>query len=170
MARGQQKQWNQSQIDKSNAGLTAAKGYGTQASGENPASQFQAIADNPMSPEERAGRLSATGSAYDALGEKAGERTAATRNSAGYGALLDELSRGKARDVGTVNSQLDTEAFNRKMAALQGKGQIYGTDVSAQTSLLHPGQPDFQPGFWDRFIMTAMGNANKAATMGAEGG
>ena len=159
MGRGQQKQWNQSQIDKSNAGLAAAKGYGTQASGENPASQFQTIADNPMSPEERAGRLSATGSAYDALGEKAGERTAATRNSAGYGALLDELSRGKARDVGTVNSQLDTEAFNRKMAALQGKGQIYGTDVNAQTNLLRPESPNFQPGPWASLLNSVIGGA-----------
>ena len=159
MARGQQKQWNQSQIDKSNAGLAAAGGYGASAGQANPTSQLQGIAANPMSAQERAGTLSSVGSAYDALGEKAGERQAATHNSAGYGALLDELARGKSRDIGTTNAQLDTTAFNRKMAALGGLGNIYGTDVNAQTNLLRPESPNFQPGPWASLLNSVIGGA-----------
>lgn len=169
MGRGDQSNWNKSQINKSNAGLAAAGGYGAQASGENPAGAYASIAANPMSPEERAGRLSATGSAFDSLGQKAGERVASTRNSAGYGALLDNLAREKSQAVDQTASSLDTEAFNRKMAALGGQAGIYGTDVGAQTRLLAPGSPNFQPGFWDRFLQTAMqgGAAVGSAAVGA---
>jgi hypothetical protein len=169
MGRGDQTQWNKSQIAKSNAGLSAAGGYGATAAGESPTAGYKDIYANPMSPEERAGRLSATGGAYDAMATKAGERTAATRNSAGYGELLDELARGKSRAMGETTSALDTEAFNRKMGALGGLGRQYGTDVGAQTELLRPGQPNFSSGFWDKFLLTAMGNANKAAEQGGAG-
>lgn len=163
-ARGEKEQWNKSQIAKSNAGLAAAGGYGAAASAANPTAQFQDIANNPMSAAERAGQLSTVGSAYDSLGQKAAERTAATRNSAGYGSLLDELARGKARDMGTANSQLDTEAFNRRMAALGGLGGLYGTNVNAQTNLLRPDSPNFQPGFWGNLLNSAIGGG---ATVGA---
>lgn len=171
MGRGDQSAWNKSQIGKSNAGLQAAGGYGGAASGElgylDP--QFRSIAANPMSAEERAGRLSATGGAYDAMAEKAGERTAATRNSAGYGQLLDELARGKSKAMGETTSAMDTEAFNRKMAALRGSQGLYGTNVGAQTDLLKPGQPNFQRGFWDTFLLNAQRNTNDAAQAGAFG-
>lgn len=170
MGRGQQSQWNQSQIDKSNAGLSAAGGYGAAAAGADPTAGYKAIAANPISPEERAGALSAAGGAFDAASQKAGERQAATRNSAGYGALLDELARGKSKAMGETEAGLDATAMHRKMAALNGQANIYGTDVGAQTHLLTPGSPNFQPGFWDRFLMTAMGNANKAAEGAAAGG
>ena len=166
LARGEnEKAWNKSQIAKSNAGLEAGQGYGASAGAERgyllPA--FQNIAANPMSAEERAGTLSAAGGAYDAAAENASERQAKTRNSAGYGDLLDELARGRSRSMAQTSAGLDSEAFKRKMAALGGIGSIYGTDVGAQTHLLTPGQPVKQPGFWDNFILTAMGNANKAA-------
>lgn len=173
LCRGEnEKAWNKSQIAKSNAGLQAAGGYGTAAGGElgylDP--QLRSIAANPMSASERAGRLSATGGAYDAMAEKAGERQARTRNSAGYGELLDELARGRSRAMGETTSALDTEAFNRRMEALRGVQGLYGTNVGAQTSLLRPGQPVKQPGFWDDFFLTMMGNANKAAQGAAMGG
>jgi hypothetical protein len=161
---GQQKAWNQSQIDKSQAGLTAAGGYGASAAGVNPAAQFQAIADNPMSATEKSGVLSAAGGPFDALGQKAGERQAATRNSAGYGELLDQLARQKSQAMGTTASSLESEAFKRKMAALGGLGGLYGTNVGAQTNLLRPGSPNFQPGFWQNFLMNAM---QGGATVGA---
>lgn len=169
MGRGQQTQWNKSQIDKSNAGLTAAGGYGASAAAESPAAGYASIAANPISPEERAGALSAAGGAFDAASQKASERQAATRNSAGYGQLLDELARGKSQAMSQTEAGLDTTAMNRRMAALGGQAGLYGTDVGAQTHLLTPGSPNFQPGFWDRFIMTAMGNAQKAGAGLAEG-
>jgi hypothetical protein len=166
LARGEtQKAYNWSQVAKSQAGLDAAKGYGTAATGERGylLPQYQGIAANPMSAEERAGVLSAAGGAYDAAATNAGERQARTRNSAGYGELLDELARGKSRTMGTTASQLDTEAFNRKMAALRGIQGIYGTDVGAQTNLLHPGQPVQVPGFWDDFIQNLVASGSRVA-------
>lgn len=171
LARGEnEKAWNRSQIAKSNAGLTAAQGYGAQAAGENPAAQFQALATTPMSAEEKAGRLSATGGAYDAMAEKAGERQARTRNSAGYGSLLDELARGKSRAMGETAGALGGEEFNRRMAALHGMGGIYGTDVGAQTSLLRPGQPVKQPGFWGDFLNTLVQSGAQVGAAALGGG
>ena len=77
LARGEnQKAFNQSQVQKSQAGLAAGQGYGTAATGERGylLPQYQNIAANPMSAEERAGRLSAAGGAYDAAAQSAGER------------------------------------------------------------------------------------------------
>lgn len=168
---GDEKAWNRSQTAKSQAGLTAAGGYGGAATGElgylDP--QFRSIAANPMSAGERAGRLSATGGAFDAMGEKAGERLARTHNSAGYGDILDELARGKSRAIGETASGLDTEAFNRKMEALKGVGGLYGTNVGAQTHLLTPGSPVKEPGFWDSFFgqLLQTGGTLGAAAIGA---
>lgn len=165
MGRGDKNAWNKSQIAKSNAGLAAAGGYGGAAGSElgSLSSGYQGIIANPMSPEERAGVLSAAGGAYDSLGEKASERTAKTRNAAGYGELLDELARGKSRSMGETASGLGTEEFRRKMEALRGVQGLYGTNVEAQTKLLEPGKPDTSPGFWQNFLFTLMGNANRAA-------
>src|SRR5216684_6866519 len=139
LCRGEnEKAWNQSQIAKSKAGLTAAGGYGTSATGADPTAGYKSLFATPMSAEEKAGRLSATGGAFDAMGEKAGERVAATRNSAGYGSLLDELARGKSRAMGETAGALGGEEFNRRMAALRGLSGVYGTDVGAQTHLLTP--------------------------------
>jgi hypothetical protein len=172
LARGEnQKAWNQAQIAKSKAGLEAGQGYGAAATGERGylLPQYQNIAANPMSAEERAGRLSAAGGAYDAAAQSAGERTARTGNTAGYGELLDELARGRSREMGTTASQLDTEAYNRKMAALKGVQGLYGTDVGAQTSLLRPEQPVKENSFWDDLILQLTGNAAKAGSMGLAG-
>jgi len=165
LARGEnEKAWNKSQIAKSNAGLQAGQGYGASAGAERgyllPA--YQNIAANPMSAEERAGTLSAAGGAYDAAAENASERQAKTRNSAGYGDLLDELARGRSRSMAQTSAGLDSEAFKRRMAALGGIGSIYGTDVGAQTHLLTPGQPVKEPNFWDQFVLQLMSNAQQA--------
>ena len=166
MGRGDKNAWNKSQIAKSNAGLTAAGGYGGAAGSElgylTP--QLEGIAANPMSAGEKAGVLSAAGGAYDSLGQKAAERTAKTRNAAGYGELLDELARGKSRSMGETASGLGAEEFRRKMAALGGVQGLYGTNVGAQTNLLRPEQPNFQPGFWSNFLNTLIGGG---ATVGA---
>jgi len=172
LARGEnQKAWNQAQIAKSKAGLEAGQGYGAAAAGERGylVPQYQSIAANPMSAEERAGRLSAAGGAYDAASQSAGERMARTGNTAGYGELLDELARGRSREMGTTASQLDTEAYNRKMAALKGVQGIYGTDVGAQTNLLRPGEPVKENTFWDDLIqnLVSSGAHVGAAALGA---
>jgi len=166
LARGEtQKQWNQSQIDKSKAGLAAGQGYGAAATGERgyllPA--YQNIAANPMSAEERAGTLSAAGGAYDAASQNAAQRMARTRNTAGYGELLDELARGRGRQMAQTSAGLGSEEYRRRMEALRGIQGVYGTDVGAQTSLLRPGEPMKPDSFWSDFLLTAMGNAQKAA-------
>ena len=169
-ARGEDaKAWNKSQTAKSQAGLSAAGGYGGAAAAADPTSQYKAMYANPMSTEEKAGRLSTVGGAYDAMGEKANERMARTGNSADYGAILDELARGKGRAMGQTAGELGGEEYSRKMEALKGLQGTYGTDVGAQTSLLRPGEPVHEPGFWDKFVLQMMSNANQAATMGAGG-
>ena len=174
LARGEnEKAWNKSQIAKSNAGLAAAGGYGGAATGElgylTP--QFQGIVSQPMSPTERAGRLSATGGAYDAMGQKASERVAKTRNTAGYGEMLDELARGKSRAMGETEAGLDTEAFKRKMGALGAMQGLYGTNVGAQSHLLTPGSPVKEPGFWSSFLgqLLQSGAQVGAAALGGGG-
>lgn len=166
-----EKAWNKAQIAKSNAGLQAAGGYGSAAGSElaSIAPQFQAIAANPMSAEEKAGTLSAAGGAYDAASQAAGQRMAKTRNAAGYGELLDELARGKSRDMAKTASDLGNTEFQRRMAALGGLGNLYSTNVGAQTNLLRPGDPMKVPGFWDNFLGQLVGAGGQVGAAALKG-
>ena len=77
--------------------------------------------------------LGALGSAFDALQQRAENRLARTRNTAGYGELLDEMARERGRQTSGLarQNQIDFagEAFRRRMAALQGLGGLYGVDT-----------------------------------------
>jgi hypothetical protein len=105
-----------------------------------------------MSEEEKAARtgtvLGGIGSAYDAAAQSAANRMARTRNTAGYGEILDELARSKGRDIGTAEQQVtkdiyDTQ-FQRQLAGLQGAGNIYGIDTGTMVRLLSGGAPEQQ--------------------------
>lgn len=164
-----QKAWNQSQIAKSNAGLQAAGGYGTAAAGADPTAGYKGIVANPISETERAGALSAAGSPFGAAAERAGERMSTTRNSAGYGSLLDQLARNQSQAMGQTEAGLQSEAFNRRLQGLKGLQGVYGTNVGAQTSLLRPGQPVQEPRFWDDFLNSLVSGGAQvgAAALGA---
>jgi hypothetical protein len=76
--------------------------------------------------------LGALASAFAALAQNAANRTARTRNSAGYGDLLGELAREQGRQAGSL-AQRNELAFadrarNDQFAALEGLSGLYGVD------------------------------------------
>jgi hypothetical protein len=135
-ARGQaqaadQQRTLQNQINAQQLATTRAEG-----SYLNP--QLQGIVANPVgAPEANAIRqagFGAANTALDAARESAENRMAKTRNPAGFGENLDELSRERARqlsDLATSDEmKLGDTAYNRKMAALSGLGTLRGQDIS----------------------------------------
>ena len=107
--------------------------------GNSLAPQFQSIANNPgLSPADKAAVTSqsqgAIGSAFDALQQSAANRTARTRNSAGFSDLTDNLARQKGVAEGNQAQQnqlaFSNTAFQRQMAALQGLSGLFGVDTN----------------------------------------
>ena len=95
------------------------------------------------SPAEKAsieqGTLGNINNSYNAAADQTARRAAVTNNAAGTNSALGSLARSKARDLGNaglqVQSQFANEAFNRKMAGLQGLAQMYGVDTSFVNAL-----------------------------------
>jgi hypothetical protein len=78
--------------------------------------------------------MGALASAFAALASNAANRTARTRNSAGYGDVLGELSREKSRQAGSL-AQRNQLAFadrsrSDQAAALEGLSGLYGVDAA----------------------------------------
>jgi hypothetical protein len=78
--------------------------------------------------------MGALASAFAALASNAANRTARTRNAAGYGELLGELSREQGRQAGSL-AQRNELAFadrsrNDQRAALEGLSGLYGVDAT----------------------------------------
>ncbi len=77
--------------------------------------------------------LGALGSAFDAARQRAENRVARTRNTAGIAELEDELAREQGREASSLAQQnqinFADEAFRRQQAALQGLGGLYGVDT-----------------------------------------
>jgi hypothetical protein len=89
--------------------------------------------------------LGALSSAFGALAQSAANRMARTRNSAGYGDLLDELAREQGRQTASVAQQnqfgFANQAKQDQLRALQGLSGLYGVDTSLLgRSLGIPGQ------------------------------
>lgn len=100
--------------------------------------QYREILERPgYSESERAAitgqGMAALGSAFDALGQRAEQRLARTRNPAGFGELLGELGRERGRAAADLGRQSEidfaNEAFRRRLAALGGLGGLYGVDA-----------------------------------------
>src|ERR1700730_18435642 len=77
---------------------------------------------------------SALSSAFDALAQNASTRSARTRNSAGYGDLIDSLARTRGQQQANL-SQQDQIAFanaarSDTQSGLSGLSGLYGTDSS----------------------------------------
>jgi hypothetical protein len=99
--------------------------------------QYQSIVNNPgLSPADKAAVTSQSqgsiASAFDSLQQSAANRTARTRNSAGFGELTDDLARQKGIAEGNQAQQnelaFSNTAFQRQMAGLQGLSGLYGVD------------------------------------------
>ncbi|HEY6466080.1 MAG TPA: hypothetical protein VIY69_08820 [Candidatus Acidoferrales bacterium] len=78
--------------------------------------------------------LGAANTAFDALRERAANRTAATGNSAGYSDLLSQLGREQAQTDASQAQQNQIAFANRQrqdqLAGLNALGQTYGVDTN----------------------------------------
>jgi hypothetical protein len=100
--------------------------------------QFQQLLHEGYSPAEEAAitgqSMGALGNVYDTLRERASNRLAQTRNSAGYGETLDEMARQEGRDKSGLAQQnqltFANEQQNRRLAGLQGIASLYGVDTN----------------------------------------
>jgi hypothetical protein len=77
---------------------------------------------------------SALSSAFNALAQNASNRAARTRNSAGYGELIDSLARTQGQDQANL-AQRNQIAFGNAsrsdmLSGLAGLSGLYGTDMS----------------------------------------
>jgi hypothetical protein len=78
--------------------------------------------------------MGALSSAFGALAQSAANRMARTRNSAGYGDLLDELAREQGRQTASLAQQnqfgFANQARQDQLRALQGLSGLYGVNSS----------------------------------------
>lgn len=77
---------------------------------------------------------SALSSAFNALAQNAANRAARTRNSAGYGELIDDLARRQGQQQANLAQQnqitFANAAHSDILSALSGLSGLYGTDTS----------------------------------------
>jgi predicted alpha/beta hydrolase len=113
--------------------------YGSsQALGSQAAGGYQNLLANPgysSAQQSAIGNLSqsALSSSFNALAQNAANRTARTRNSAGYGELIDSLARTQGQDQANLAQQNQLAFANASRsdtrAALAGLSGLYGTDT-----------------------------------------
>jgi hypothetical protein len=103
------------------------------------AGSYQSLLANPgYTPAQQSAinnqSLGALSSAFGALAQSAANRTARTRNSAGYGDLLDELAREQGRQTASLAQQnqfgFANQAKQDQLTALQGLSGLYGVNTS----------------------------------------
>jgi hypothetical protein len=141
MGRGAQAQTQQmidQQLTQQNAMNQQLYSSG-QALGSQAAAGYQNLLANPgYSPAEQSAitnlSQSALSSAFNALAQNAANRVARTRNSAGYGDLIDSLARTQGQQQANL-AQQDQIAFanaarSGTLSALSGLSGLYGTDTS----------------------------------------
>ena len=141
MGRGAQTQTMQmtdQQLANQNAMNRALYNQG-QSLSNTAASGYQSLLANPgYTPAQQSAvnnqSLGALSSAFGALAQSAANRMARTRNSAGYGDLLDELAREQGRQTASVAQQnqfgFANQAKQDQLAALQGLSGLYGVNTS----------------------------------------
>jgi hypothetical protein len=113
--------------------------YGSsQALGSQSASGYQNMLANPGYSQAEQSAISnlsqsALSSSFDALAQNAATRTARTRNSAGYGELIDSLARTQGQDQANLAQQNQIAFANASrsdtQSALSGLSGLYGTDA-----------------------------------------
>ena len=109
-----------------------------QALGSAAASGYQNLLANPGYTDAQKSAItnlsqSALSSSFDALAQNAANRAARTRNSAGYGELIDSLARAHGQDQAELAQQNQIAFANAsrsdKLSALSGLSGLYGTDA-----------------------------------------
>ncbi|HZP33931.1 MAG TPA: hypothetical protein VFB23_11285 [Candidatus Acidoferrales bacterium] len=141
MGRGAQSQTMQmtdQQLARQNAMNQALYNQGQSLSG-TAAGGYQSLLANPgyTAAQQSAinnQSLGALSSAFGALAQSAANRLARTRNSAGYGDLVDELARQQGRQTASVAQQnqfgFANQARQDQLTALQGLAGLYGVNTS----------------------------------------
>ena len=108
-----------------------------EALGSSAASGYQNLLANPGYTDAQKSAVtnlsqSALSSAFNALAQNASTRAARTRNSAGYGELIDSLARTQGQDQANLAQQnqlaFGNAARSDKLSALSGLSGLYGTD------------------------------------------
>ena len=141
MGRGAQAQ-TQQMIDQQLAQQNAMNQQlysSSQSLGSQAAAGYQNLIANPgySSAEQSAITnlsQSALSSSFDALAQNAATRTARTRNSAGYGELIDSLARTQGQDQANLAQQnqigFANAARSDTLSGLSGLSGLFGTDTS----------------------------------------
>ena len=141
MGRGAQAQ-TQQQIDQqlSQQNSMNRQLYGsTESLGSQAGAGYQNLLANPgYTPAQQSAITNATQSAlassFDALAQNAANRAARTRNSAGYGELIDSLARTQGQDQASLAQQnqmaFANAARSGTLSALSGLSGLYGTDAN----------------------------------------
>jgi hypothetical protein len=141
MGRGAQAQ-TQQMIDQQLAQQNAMNQemYGSsEALGSRTAAGYQNLLANPGFSGAQQSAITnlsqaALSSAFNALAQNAANRAARTRNSAGYGELLDSLARTQGQQQANLAQQnqfaFGNAARSDALSALAGLSGLYGTDTS----------------------------------------
>ena len=137
-AQAQTQQWIDQQVAQQNAMNRELYGA-NEALGSQAAAGYQSLLANPgYTPAEKSAitnlSQSALSSAFNALAQNAANRVARTRNSAGYGELIDSLARTQGQDQANLAQQnqvaFGNAARGDTLAALSGLSGLYGTNTS----------------------------------------
>jgi hypothetical protein len=141
MGRGAQAQTQQliePQLTSQN-GMNQQLYNSSQSLGSSAAGGYQNFLANPgYTPAEQSALTTLSGgalaSSFDALAQNAANRAARTRNSAGYGELIDSLARTRGQDQANL-AQGNQIAFanaarSGTLSALGGLSGLYGTDAN----------------------------------------
>ena len=141
MGRGAQAQ-TQAMIDQQLAQQNAMNQQmysSSEALGSSAASGYRNLLANPGYTDAQKSAItnlsqSALSSAFNALAQNAANRAARTRNSAGYGELIDSLARTQGQDQANLAQQnqfaFGNAARSDRLSALSGLSGLYGTDTS----------------------------------------
>ena len=104
--------------------------------------QYQQLLNQGYTPQEQAAitgqSQGAVNSAFDALRQSAANRLAQTRDSAGYGDLLDDLGRAQAQQSSSTAQQNQIQFAQQQqqnmLRGLQGIASLYGVDTGLLAS------------------------------------
>ena len=128
---------------------------------------------------------------YESAADQAAQRLARTRNPAGYGGLLGELTRGKSRSMADVARRteaglseaesreqfrrmdwLERERLQRRYAGLEGLSRLYGIDTQLLAGQLGRGGIGLQahaagiePGLMETLVSPVVGGAATGGAM-----
>jgi hypothetical protein len=112
---------------------------GSQGLGSQAAAGYQNLVANPGYTDAEKSAItnasqSALSSAFNALTQNAATRAARTRNSAGYGELIDSLARTQGQQQANLAQQnqiaFGNAARSDTLSGLSGISGLYGTDAS----------------------------------------